>query len=134
MDISVCCNMRPFCRTPRPCSQEQRRLLENGHEFLIRLARIVRRENRGRWCRGGLRHLSVFRLTVIREMVMKSLLGATLLAAAILPSTAIAAPATPNAPSTQNVYTSVSHTIIENADGSETVITVYTSYYIFGVR
>lgn len=66
---------------------------------------------------------------------MKSLLGAALVvAAAILPSAANATSVTPNAPSRQNVFTSVSHTIIENADGSETVITVYTSYYIFGVR
>ena len=33
-----------------------------------------------------------------------------------------------------SVSASVSHTIIENADGSETMITVYTSYYVFGVR
>lgn len=65
---------------------------------------------------------------------MKSLFGLALAAAAILPSTATAASITPNAPSKQNVYRSESVTIIENADGSETVVTVYTSYYIFGVR
>lgn len=66
---------------------------------------------------------------------MKSLLGAALVvAAAILPSAANATSAMPNAPSRQGVFTSVSTTIIENADGSESVVTVYTSYYIFGVR
>lgn len=66
---------------------------------------------------------------------MKSLLGAALLAAAaILPSAANAASVASMTPSRQDVFTSVSHTIIENSDGSETVITVYTSYYIFGVR
>lgn len=65
---------------------------------------------------------------------MKSLLGAALLTAAVLPSAANAASITPNAPSSQNVWRSESTTIIDNADGSETVITVYTSYYIFGVR
>jgi hypothetical protein len=73
-------------------------------------------------------------LTAIREKAMKSLFGVALAAAAILPSTATAASIPPNAPSQQNVYRSESVTIIENADGSETVITVYTSYYIFGVR
>lgn len=65
---------------------------------------------------------------------MKSLLGAALLAAVVLPSAANAASIAPNAPSRQGVWRSESTTIIENADGSETVITVYTSYYIFGVR
>lgn len=65
---------------------------------------------------------------------MKALLGAALIATAILPSAANAASVTPDASSSQNVYTSVSHTFIENSDGSETHITVYTSYYIFGVR
>jgi opacity protein-like surface antigen len=64
---------------------------------------------------------------------MKSFLGAALIAAAILPAAANAS-VTSAASSKQNVFTSVSHTFIENADGSETQITVYTSYYIFGVR
>ena len=67
---------------------------------------------------------------------MKSLLlGAVLPAAAISPSIAHAAPTvSESASAKQSVFTSVSHTIIENADGSETMITVYTSYYVFGVR
>lgn len=65
---------------------------------------------------------------------MKSLLGAALLAAAILPSAAHATSIEPNAPSGQNIYSSTSVTIIENADGSESVVTVYTTYYLFGVR
>lgn len=65
---------------------------------------------------------------------MKSLLGAALLAAVVLPATAHATSIAPNAASGQNIYSSTSVTIIENADGSETVVTVYTTYYLFGVR
>lgn len=65
---------------------------------------------------------------------MKSLLGAVLLAVVVLPSAANAASVTPDVGSTQNVYRTVSTTLIENDDGSTTVITVHTSYYIFGVR
>lgn len=65
---------------------------------------------------------------------MKSLLGAILLAAVALPAAANATSVSANAASQQNVYRSVSTTLIENDDGSTTVITVHTSYYIFGVR
>jgi hypothetical protein len=66
---------------------------------------------------------------------MKSLLiCAALVAAAISPSVACAAPTKADSVARQAVFTSVSHTIIENGDGTETVITVYTSYYVFGVR
>ena len=76
----------------------------------------------------------MFFLPVHMEKVMKSLLGAVLLAAVILPATANATTMAPNAASKQNVYRTVSTTLIENDDGSTTVITVHTSYYIFGVR
>ncbi|MFL6863495.1 MAG: hypothetical protein ACJ8DZ_10875, partial [Allosphingosinicella sp.] len=61
---------------------------------------------------------------------MKSLvIGAALVAATVCPSIALAAPSSPAAK--QSVYRSETTTIIENSDGSETVVTTYTSYYIF---
>lgn len=67
---------------------------------------------------------------------MKTLfIGAALISAVLAPSVASAAPAAPRSPAAQqNVYRSETVTIIENADGSESVSTTYTSYYIFGIR
>jgi hypothetical protein len=72
---------------------------------------------------------------------MKTLfIGAALISAVLAPSIASAAPAAPAAPAArspaaqQNVYRSETVVIIENSDGSESVSTTYTSYYVFGIR
>ncbi len=69
---------------------------------------------------------------------MKTLfIGAALISAVLAPSIASAAPAAPAARSPaaqQNVYRSETVVIIENSDGSESVSTTYTSYYVFGIR
>ena len=66
---------------------------------------------------------------------MKTLLiGAALISAVLAPAVASAAPAARSPTAQQNVYRSETVVIIENSDGSESVSTTYTSYYVFGIR